>query len=199
MTTPNTGSMSNSQKIDLYVTCPKCHVEHKISIDSNIITKSSRFPVKYAYIHGEPKFVLTLFIDRNFQIRGIEISEYLEMQREDLDRILDENRSNTLKDLSVEQIFVLLFTRKGEIVRKYANGRSGILVDVRRFQKLWKIGNEFTGNKNADEYFLKFSDYWVAGIRFDDCELNLVVAPNVDVDRLSTQLMFLFEKIASDL
>ncbi len=199
MATPIVGSEINTQKIDLYVMCPKCHVEHKISIDSNIITRSLRFPVKYAFIHGEPKFILTLFIDRQFQIRGIEVSEYLEMQREDLDRILDDNRSNTLKDLSAAQIFVLIFIKKGEIIRKYSNGKSGILVDIRRFQKLWKIGNEFSGNKNADEYFLKFSDYWVAGIRFESCELNLVVAPNIDVDRLSTQLMFLFEKIASEL
>ncbi len=109
MATPIVGSEINTQKIDLYVMCPKCHVEHKISIDSNIITRSLRFPVKYAFIHGEPKFILTLFIDRQFQIRGIEVSEYLEMQREDLDRILDDNRSNTLKDLSAAQIFVLIF------------------------------------------------------------------------------------------
>ncbi len=192
-------STSAIAKTEILVMCPKCHVEHKISLDPSIITKSSRFPVKYAYLHGEPKFVLTLFIDRNFQVRGLEISEYLEMQREDLDRILDENKSNTLKDLSADQIFVLLFLKKGEIVRKYSNSKAGISVDVRRFQKLWKIGDEYSGEKNADEYILKFSDYWVAGIRFDSYELDMVVAPNVDLDRLGTQLVFLFEKIASDM
>jgi hypothetical protein len=200
MSIPNPDPTANSTaKMELLVNCPKCGVDHRISIDPNIITKSSRFPVKYAYLHGEPKFILTLFIDRQFQVRGIEISEYLDMQREDLDKILEENKSNTLKDLSANQIYVLFFTRKGDIVRKYWNGKAGISADIRRFQKLWKIGNEFSGEKNADEYFLKFSDYWVAGVRIDDCELNLVVAPNVDLDRLSTQLMILFEKIASAL
>jgi len=201
MTTALPGSPANpNTKVDITIMCPKCHVDHTISFDRSVITNSTRFPVKYAYLHGEPKFVLTLFIDRNFQVRGIEVSEYLEMQREDLDKILDENKSNTLKDLTANQIYVLIFTKKGEIVRKYANARAGIAADIRRFQKIWKIGSEFSAQSTAaDEYFLKFNDYWVAGVRFDDCELNLVVAPEVDLDRLGTQLVVLFEKIASAL
>jgi len=185
-------------KTTIKVKCPRCREDHEISIDTYLVTESTHFPVKFAYLHGDPSFVLTIFIDHDFKVRAIEISECLEMQREDLAKLLDSNRSNTLKELTSDQMLFLIFTSNGMILRRYASGQRKIPLLWSDFQKMWKMGEKFDiDNKTMDEFFLKFPDYWIAGLRFDVFELDVVVTLEVDLDRLSTQLMFLVEQFAN--
>jgi hypothetical protein len=187
-------------KTIINVNCPRCQEAHEITLDTSLVTESNRFPVKFAYLHGDPSFVLTMFIDRDFQIRGVEISECLEMQREDLAKILDDNRSNTLKELTSDQMLFLIFTNNGMVLRKYSSIQEKITLLWSDFQKMWKMSEKFTTeNKSMDEFILKYPDFWIAGLRFDTYELDVVVTLDVDLDRLSTQMMFLVEQFASQI
>ncbi len=187
-------------KREVKVLCPKCRADHLIPVETSMITNAKRFPVKYAYIHGNPRVILTLYIDHDFNVRAIEVNEFFDMQREELDDILTSNKSNTLKDLSTDQILGFVFTNDGSVVRRYVGSSAKIPIFQKAFRGVWKQCNEMAnGNGDLAEFFLKFPDYWVAGVRFDTCELNIVVAPDVDIDRLNTQVMMLFEKIANSI
>ena len=56
--------------------CRLCDQKHKIKLSKKIINPQSKFPISHIYLHGELKNLLTtLYIDRDFQIRGVDVHE----------------------------------------------------------------------------------------------------------------------------
>ena len=61
-------------KRDYY--CRICDQTHKIKLDKTIIKAGSKFPIPHIFLHGELKNILTtLYIDKDFQIRGVDVHE----------------------------------------------------------------------------------------------------------------------------
>ncbi len=49
---------------------------HEIKLSKNIIKLQSKFPFPYIFLHGDLKNLLTtLYIDKEFQIRGVDVHE----------------------------------------------------------------------------------------------------------------------------
>jgi hypothetical protein len=59
--------------IQYQLICPVCKDTIKIDVQKNLIENTERFPFEYVHIHANPPHGLTLYIDKNWAIRGMEI------------------------------------------------------------------------------------------------------------------------------
>ena len=56
--------------------CRICNQMHQINLSKNIIKSRSKFPIPHIFLHGDLKNLLTtLYIDKDFQIRGVDVHE----------------------------------------------------------------------------------------------------------------------------
>jgi hypothetical protein len=61
-------------KRDYY--CRICDQIHEIKLNKDILRGKSKFPIQHVFLHGELKNLLTtLYIDKDFQIRGVDVHE----------------------------------------------------------------------------------------------------------------------------
>ncbi|MHA1237753.1 MAG: hypothetical protein ACTSSJ_00665 [Candidatus Odinarchaeia archaeon] len=57
------------------VKCPLCNAEIKIEIEKNYLTHVKRFPFPYTVVHGNPIHAVTIYLDQELSVRGIDTSE----------------------------------------------------------------------------------------------------------------------------
>ena len=62
------------------VTCPKCHQKLEVDIDPSIIENAHFWPVPYGYVHGDPMHVVIIYLDKQFKVRGLDVSEYVRVE-----------------------------------------------------------------------------------------------------------------------
>ncbi len=55
------------------LTCPVCKERKKITVNKQIGNGVDHYPFEYLDIHGDPPHGLTLYIDKNWAVRGMEI------------------------------------------------------------------------------------------------------------------------------
>ena len=67
-------------KIPVRVFCQKCKKNLEVEIDSSIVENAPYLPVPYAYVHGDPLHILIIYLDRDFKVRGTDLSEYVNIQ-----------------------------------------------------------------------------------------------------------------------
>ncbi|MEM2637637.1 MAG: hypothetical protein QXL15_04760 [Candidatus Korarchaeota archaeon] len=67
-------------KIPLRVFCQKCNNNLNIELETSIVENAPYLPVPYAYVHGEPLHILIIYLDRDFKVRGTDLSEYVSIQ-----------------------------------------------------------------------------------------------------------------------
>lgn len=131
-------------------------------------------------------------------VRILEEQARKRLNRWDIFEILSD-RAHALTPIAPDQVHGLLFVAAKRIRRIYQDTTFTGL-DIRACPALWAIA-EVGCRAGADlgEFFLRFTDYWIAGMRFAEFELYLVVSPEIDVDHLKTQMMFILEHLVEDL
>ncbi|MHA1871686.1 MAG: hypothetical protein ACTSXF_12125 [Promethearchaeota archaeon] len=71
------------RKLDNYaevtVYCSTCKKKITIKVDYSKRDEAKRFPFEYVYIHGEPKHAITIYLDKDMQVRGTEILNNLNL------------------------------------------------------------------------------------------------------------------------
>ena len=60
--------------------CPICKKEIISSVKKSIVSKQTRFPFEYMEIHGNPPHGLTLYIDKQWNIRGMELMRNINIE-----------------------------------------------------------------------------------------------------------------------
>jgi hypothetical protein len=82
----DSGNMSvtepRSGQVTLRIYCQSCKRNVEISVVPEIIDKSDTFPVSHAHLHGNPPHVITVYLDRQLNIRGSEVSDIATVERE---------------------------------------------------------------------------------------------------------------------
>lgn len=68
--------------VTLRVDCPACNRGVDVTITVAIVDNASHYPVSHAHLHGSPPHVLTVYIDRQYHVRGTEVSETVTVERE---------------------------------------------------------------------------------------------------------------------
>lgn len=61
--------------------CHACNHDINITIPTAIVEEATKFPVNHAHLHGQPAHVLIVYIDRQYLVRGTELSETVTMER----------------------------------------------------------------------------------------------------------------------
>jgi hypothetical protein len=82
--------------------CRLCKQSHKIDLNNQLLIDHDEYPFPYTFLHGELKNLLTtLYIDRNLEIRGVEVRELKDSDLFSKDQVL--TITNTLMK-EIEQL-----------------------------------------------------------------------------------------------
>lgn len=176
--------------------CNVCNKNHIIRIKKKLIENSPSFPVSYLYIHGNPKIFTTLYIDSKFKIRGVEILDSIGVSTNEFNEILDKSNSRTLKTIPSEKIYGFQLVKRGKIAKLFYQDGFENQVDFQDFYNI--LNNTHMYNKddeNCDEIYFRYSDLWIVTIQMFKRSLIMAIHSSIDIERLKTQTMAIFETI----
>ena len=77
-----TQPVERKDTVTLRTFCHSCKEDITVPIQKVIVSEAESYPVSHAHLHGRPPHVLTLYIDREFLIRGTELSETVTIERQ---------------------------------------------------------------------------------------------------------------------
>ena len=79
--------------------CNICNEIHKIKLNKDLKKGQKQFPFPYFFLHGALKNILTtLYIDKNFEIRGVDVHE---LTHEDL---FSKDQAKSITNTLIEEI-----------------------------------------------------------------------------------------------
>jgi len=61
--------------------CHGCQQDIQVKLPKAIVENAHSYPVSHAYLHGNPAHVLILYVDRQYLVRGTELSETVTIER----------------------------------------------------------------------------------------------------------------------
>ena len=61
--------------------CHGCNQDIQITVPKAIVENAQSYPVSHAHLHGDPTHVLIIYIDRQYHIRGSELSKTVTVER----------------------------------------------------------------------------------------------------------------------
>ncbi len=61
--------------------CHGCQQDIKVTVPKAIVENADSYPVSHAHLHGDPAHVLILYVDRQYLIRGTELSDTVTVER----------------------------------------------------------------------------------------------------------------------
>ncbi len=71
-----------SGQVTLRIYCQSCKRDVDISVAKEVVENADTFPVSHAHLHGNPPHVITLYLDRQLNVRGSEVSDTATVERE---------------------------------------------------------------------------------------------------------------------
>ena len=77
-----TQSVETKDTVTLRTFCHSCKEDITVPIQKIIVSEAESYPVSHAHLHGQPPHVLILYIDREFLVRGTELSETVTIERQ---------------------------------------------------------------------------------------------------------------------
>lgn len=183
---------NTSYKIEQFVEatykCNVCNRNHTLRIKKKLIKNSPSFPVSYLYIHGNPKIFTTLYIDANGKIRGVEMLDSIGVSSNEFNDILDKSKSRTLKPIPSEKIFGFQWVKRGKIEKLFYQEGFENQVD---FQDYYNIQQ----HENCNEIYFRYSDFWIVTLQMFKRSLIMAIDSSIDIERLKTQTMAIFETL----
>ncbi|MHA1340468.1 MAG: hypothetical protein ACTSRZ_09595 [Promethearchaeota archaeon] len=74
---------------EIEVKCPICKQKVKVKVDYIHRKKAERFPFEFLYLHGDAssKHGLTLYLDKDMQVRGVEGVKNIKSEQEDIPEV----------------------------------------------------------------------------------------------------------------
>jgi hypothetical protein len=71
-----------AEQVTLRIYCQNCKRDVDISVATELIDKAETFPVSHAHLHGTPPHVITVYLDRQLNVRGSEVTDTATVERE---------------------------------------------------------------------------------------------------------------------
>ncbi len=160
--------------------CPRCQKQHSVVIQRDLIDSSGKFPVKYTYVHSDSQNVLNLYIDQDFKVIQVEITDLIEMKDDDVAQILD-TEGDDLENLTPSVVFGVLLSHEGNLRAQYLKQGWTPGCDIQSTLDLWTAGKICAPDKPAPECLLfKMPRYWLIGVRVKDNELMVFTSLTVN-------------------
>lgn len=188
---------SSSEQVRIRFFCRYCQKFHSLKLAQDLFA-SGKFPVTYAYIHGDPMVIATLFIDANYKVRGVEYMNEFGVSQDQLSHIMAKSKSLTLTSIPTDLIYAFQLLEDKKIQKIYMKDEFNKKINFNEIFKIWKLSEKIAKkDQTLNEFFLKYGEFWVSGLEFADYKFILVVDASVDIDHLKTQMMGLFETMLS--
>jgi len=71
-----------SGQVTLRIYCQGCKRDVDVSVATEVVDKADTFPVSHAHLHGNPPHVITVYLDRQLNVRGSEVTDTATVERE---------------------------------------------------------------------------------------------------------------------
>lgn len=100
------------EKRRVKVFCPNCQQNIDFEIPSEVMNKDHKhFPFTFRYIHGTPTHSITLYIDKNLDIRGKEFGDSISLSNDIIEKMfVERNLSNKSDPGAILQSIFNTFT-----------------------------------------------------------------------------------------
>lgn len=183
------------EEIEYY--CSACATQHKVQIPREFF-EGSNFPFSYVYLHGKPQMVTVLYIDKDLQVRGYEITKGMGINKDQLSGILNKSRDNTLKRIPLSSIRAFRLFQNDDIKKMYVQKDFENTISFNAISNMMKNSHIISqkAEKSSDIY-MKFDDYWIGAMQFLDFRFIMVVSSEIDIDHFKFQMMNLFETFSA--
>jgi uncharacterized protein YcgL (UPF0745 family) len=81
---------------EISVFCNQCKKQLILKVENSRRDSADRFPFEYLYIHGEPQHALTLYLDKDMQVRGVELVKNINMDKPDVEeaKLIPQRKGN---------------------------------------------------------------------------------------------------------
>jgi hypothetical protein len=179
--------------------CPWCQNQHSIVIERNLIAESAQFPFKYVYVHGGNQAILNLYVGKDFKVLKVEVAGRIEMKQKDVAQILNPVTRNQ-ESLTPEVVFGFVLSKHGQMRTQYLNPAWVPAFDFQQVADLWQTGAKYSREHNLpDQILFRLADAWLLGVRANNYELIVVVAPGVDAVGLFPQIGELLNRLVESL
>lgn len=76
------GTGHRSGQVTLRIYCQNCKRDINVVVATELVDKADTFPVSHAYLHGNPPHVITMYLDRQLNVRSSEVGNALTLERE---------------------------------------------------------------------------------------------------------------------
>ena len=163
---------------------------------SKSLFNTKHFPVSYVHLHGNPQIVAVLYIDKNYDVRGVEYPQDIGVNQEQLSLILDKAKSKTLSPIPESAIYAFELQREGAVHKLFYKSGYEETVDFSFITEMFALSKRFVnGREPLSEFYIKYSDFWFAGMELYGNQFLLVVDGAIDIDHLKVQMMGLFETL----
>ncbi|MHA1339066.1 MAG: V4R domain-containing protein [Promethearchaeota archaeon] len=106
------------------VHCKTCNKDVKFKVPKDILKNQDRIPVSFRYIHGNPIHSLTIYLDAQEAIRGVEFSQFLSISPDVLDTF---KNAQIDIDSEVRVLVRTMITAFSIVINMYSDEASEIL------------------------------------------------------------------------
>ena len=151
---------------EVTIKCKICNEELKFNLPDNLIETSNLFPIPYRYVHGTPLHSATVYIDKNFQIRGTEFGDALTLSSDILESYIksanlskecEDDEDNSKKDEAAE-FFRTMVKSFATVIRLFSDKQDEILFNVGKV--LGESYEQFFKSTTENELLKELSDFW---------------------------------------
>ncbi len=129
----------NKEDRQVKIFCPNCQQNISFNIPDEIFEKDHKhFPFTFRYIHGEPAHSVTLYIDKNHDIRGKEFGDSIALSNEIVENMFKQR--NLTNDSDPGLILQSIFNTFTTVIDARFPESAQIHYDIGT-----KLGNNFEG------------------------------------------------------
>ena len=142
-----------------------------------------------------PQFLALLNIDQNKTITYVEYPDMIGFNPSHIQNLVDQTLSQTLKRIPIQQIYAFQLEKDKKIQQMFHRKKTPFKMSLAQF--LNQLGDIravlSSGEEQAQEYFVKYPDYWFGGMFLLEYSFFIIVSAQVDIDHLKYQMMSMFE------
>lgn len=137
------------------VNCKYCKKDVEFKLPNGIIDNQVDFPVSYRYIHGNPIHSLTIFLDKQEMIRGVEFNQALSISPDVIDTFVNAAISEETESKVFIRTMMTAFTT---VINIHANNADEILRNVGEL--LGETYAHLFNGLNPKELFDSIAKFW---------------------------------------
>ena len=125
----------------------------------------------------------------------MEFTNDFSINQNDLADILSKNKTLSLSNIPEEVIYGFEILEEKSIKKLYIKKGYEKIINFQEITKNWKQSEKFLKGLSCNEFFYRYSDFWIAGLALENYSFIIIVDGALDVDHLKTQAMAIFEAL----